>query len=173
MSAFQTKLIINISITLIILSALSVAIFKVGLDIESNALAVFKLNQDLNSRSSTLSEITKLRKAAVDIEPYFAKLKMALPNEDGLIGLSNNLSLTAKHYELGYGFKFGAASDVSTGLKSISFDMNLQGTYQSILKFLDSIKTTNGQFINISNIDIVEQGDRYTATLNGLIYYNG
>ncbi len=172
MKTFWSRLAISISVTLGIILLFALAIFRIGTDIEDNSLAIFKLNQDLNSRSATLSEVTRLKSAAAEIPPLLEKLRRALPNEDGLISLSNDINLTARHYGLGYGFKFGAATSVSAGLKSIAFDMNLQGSYNDIMKFLGDLES-NGRFITLNNIDIGQQGDKYSAVLNGLIYYNG
>lgn len=175
MNPFWTKLAINISVSFGIVFALSAAIFNLGKDIDKNSAKVFELNKNVSSRSTNLTEIARLKAATADLGPLLNKLKRALPDEDALlIDLAGDINTIARRYELGYGagLKFGPTANVSTGLKSTSFDMNVQGGYQNIIKFLGDVESS-GRFIGFTNLDIAIKGNQYTAALSGIIYYSG
>jgi len=170
--SFKFRLITTLSITLGVLLIIAIVVIYLGLDISAKADFVSDTQARLFARVVNISNLTKLKEQERTADAALFKLNNALPKRDSLFSVSRDLSDFARSRNLSFGSKFGeevAPREDKPGF--IRLDMNVSGSYADLVAFIKDIEASS-YFINLLNFDIVRQGAKFSAVINGEVFFS-
>lgn len=170
--SFKFCLTSSLSIALGILLVIVIVIVYLGFDIEAKANFISDAQVKLFTRAVNISNLTKLKEQEKAADAAFFKLNNALPKRDALFSVSRDLGDFARNRSLSFGSKFGeevAPLEDKPGF--IRLDMNVGGSYADLVAFIKDMETSS-YFINLLNFDIIRQGTRFSAIINGEVFFS-
>lgn len=143
MNHFRKRLIIELSISLLIVLALfaGVEFFKGNVGDYSDRIVAARAT--LSNRAASVGELASLRSQFNGkASNYLNVLHNIIPPYDQLINLNKELQSLAVQSNVGYGFSFaGEVSKSSGGLGSISFNLDASsGNFSSLMSFLKLVQ---------------------------------
>ncbi len=169
--SFKFRLFSNLSFTLGIISIIAIAVFYLGFDISNKANLIGETRAKLFRRVVDITNLGKLKEQEKTAETALLKLNGVLPRRDSLFAVSRDFNDFARARGLSFGSKFGeeiAPKDEKPGF--IRLEMNVTGDYTNIISFIKDIEASN-YFVNLLNFEIVSQGVRFNAILNGEVFF--
>ncbi|MDP3697169.1 MAG: type 4a pilus biogenesis protein PilO [Candidatus Taylorbacteria bacterium] len=169
--SFKFRLVSNLSFALGIISTIAIAVFYLGFDISSKANVIHETRAKLFSRVVGITNLGKLKEQEKIAESAFLKLNSVLPKRDSLFAVSRDLNDFARVRGLSFGSKFGeeiAPKDGKPGF--IRLEMNVTGNYTNIISFIKDVEASD-YFVNLLNFEIVSQGVRFNAIINGEVFF--
>ena len=170
--SFKFRLISSLSVTLGTLLIIAVVIVYLGFDISTKAGFISDTQAQLFKRVVDITNLTKLKEQEKAADAALFKLNNALPKRDSLFSVSRDLGDFARARSLSFGSKFGdeiASKDDKPGF--IRLEMNTGGSYADLVSFIKDIEASS-YFINLLNFDIVRQGARFSALINGEVFFS-
>ncbi len=169
---FKTKFVISIVITLVILVIVIAAIFYLQGDINNKSNTIAQINQGVINKTDALKALTNLEQQEVIATPLLQKMNSVLPSQDMLFSLQQNLQTMARNDSLAFSSQFGAETSPSQATAGeIAIEMTLQGSYNAILTFLQSVESNTG-FLSVSSIDITANQGIFNANVTGNIPFH-
>ena len=170
--SFRFRLVSSLSITLGTLLIIAVVTVYLGSDISQKASFISNTQAELSKRVIDITNLTKLKEQEKAADAALFKLNNALPKRDALFSVSRDFSDFARTRSLSFGSKFGeelASKDNKPGF--IRMEMNTGGSYADLVAFIKDVEASS-YFINLLNFDIVRQGARFSALINGEVFFN-
>ncbi|HEY4496918.1 MAG TPA: type 4a pilus biogenesis protein PilO [Candidatus Paceibacterota bacterium] len=168
---FRNRFILQVFATFIILIVLISIMVYLGIQIKESASTIYSTRQDLRDKTHNISELSQLRLAAKEAEPFLEKLEAAIPSKDELFSFADDLKEIARMNDLGLNFKFVGEAIISGGLGSQKFEANAQGDYRDITFFIRELERS-GYITNVLDVNILKQGSLFNALLIGEVYFN-
>jgi len=170
--SFKFRLILSLSVILGTLLIIAVVIVYLGFDISTKASFISDTQTQLFKRVADIANLTKLKEQEKAADAALSKLNDALPKRDSLFSVSRDLGDFARARSLSFGSKFGEESAPGEGTPGfIRLEMNTGGSYADLVAFIKDIEASS-YFINLLNFDIVRQGTRFSALLNGEVFFS-
>lgn len=176
MNVFRKKLLINLSISLIIVLFLSGALVFIINDLRTVGMSIEKSEKDAIQQAQSISNLRELRQGAERAEIIINKLQNALPTRELLFVFSEDINRLARERNLTPHFTFGSET-ISTEPNipsSIDFTMVVTGNRQLILEFIKVFEASR-YFTRIAKIEMLSQGGDnhiYQTTLSGVVFFN-
>lgn len=170
---FEKGLIINISIAGGVFVGVAVIIFILGFYINNESEYISSTRSDLDRASSISAKLSEFRRNEDDIEAAVEQLDSHVPDRDVVLFVPTEVRDIARRHGLGYVFNFsGEDREVTDEIMSTNFDINVQGDYDDIMRFIDDLENTQ-YFINILNIDLMSRSSgSYDGVIRGIIYFH-
>lgn len=170
--SFKFRLISSLSVTLGVLLVIVIVVVYLGFDILSKARFISDTQAELFARVVNISNLTKLKEQERSADAALFKLNNALPKRDALFSVSRDLGDFARSRNLSFGSKFGEEVAPKEGKPGfIRLDMNVSGSYADLVAFIKDIEASS-YFINPLNFDIVRQGTKFSAIINGEVFFS-
>ncbi len=173
MNDFKKRLSINLGIALFLIFALLGGILFFRGNIKDYLSRITQARRVLADQTAKVYDEAMLEaQYNSKAKNYMNVLESAIPSYDELINLNKSLQTLANQYGLTYAFSF-ADEMKATGdsLGSIGFSLALGGddvkTSLSFLKAMETFKYLN----TISNVSWKSDGNKFTTTLKGRVYY--
>jgi Tfp pilus assembly protein PilO len=172
MNNFRKKLLIELAIAFIIISALGVGIWFFGSKIKEYSEEIIGLRRELARKSTVIDALARLKddydKKAKN---YLGFLYSRIPLKDQLINLPREYRFLAGQYGLQYGFAFGEESGGNENtLPAVKFNINVSGQLNQLLNFVRSL----GQFRYLNTVDsisLTSQGSGASMTVIGRVFF--
>ena len=172
MNHFRKKLIVELSITVAIIAALSGGIAFFGSNITKYSAETILLREQLAQRAAALQSLSVL-KADYNSKAknYLSVLYNIVPQKDQLINLSKELQSLTSQSKLNYGFSFiEEAAPTDRNLGWIKFRLNLSGGFEELL---ESVKALQGfhYLTALDNLSLNRQGANSQMVVNGRVFF--
>ncbi len=167
----KSRLTINIAVALGISIVLLSALLLVSRDVQTEASNIKTAKSDLKTRVQQLNDLARLREEIKTARPNLVKLETAIPNKDELFSVRRELEQLAVRNNLTENFSFGSEGQKENNLGSINFELKLKGSDFSIRSFVDDVESSY-PFVKITTLDMVRQGNDFSATMKGQILFN-
>lgn len=173
MIPFQKKVLFKVTFTAILLALSGVCVYFFTKKINQVIKQTDLLKQELEKRSSLVSQIQKLEQEKLEASPYFTALQQYLPTESEAIKFEEKLQELATENHLDLSFRFGALNTKEDqDSKNYSFDFILSGKQKDILQWFQNVENLPYAF-SFEKIEFIEQsfgGGAYTVKVLGRIY---
>lgn len=173
MDSFKKQLLIQLSVGLIILAAVTVGLFFFGGNIKDYSERIKIARQDLVSRSLSLSSLAALRiQYNTKGRDYLGFLQSYVPSRDQLINLSRDVQTLASGVS-SFGFSFSGENEPTDGvLGVINFTANLRATIPQLISFLDNVGRFK-YFMTVDNFSLtgVTDGGIFQVPVRGRVFF--
>lgn len=166
---FKVRFALSVGLTLLVLIALGAAIIYAQNDLSTVSGQLAGINQGVVNKTIQLKNLADLQNESSSTQPLIANMVAAVPSEDNLYSVQQNLESIAKNDNLAFSSEFGGENQPGNGTPgNVQIEILLQGNYSDIISFLSSVETTSG-FISVSSIDLTAQpaGGEFNATIDG------
>ncbi len=168
---FRKRLTISAVAAAGIVFALFLFLLLVARDVETQAVNIKSTKDALKTRVQQLDDLARLREESKLAEPDLAELNQAIPKRDELFSARRELEQLAGSNNLAVSFRFGSENLKEGALGSINFELGVQGGDSDVRNFVDRVEAEY-PFVRIATLDVVRQGDKFSATLKGKILFN-
>lgn len=162
----KARLLIQIGVSLGIALVILTLVIFLGLDIGKRANDVAVSRGELNGKIKQLNNLAELQSDKETSEIYSIKLQEVLPKRDDLLSFPSRIDAIAGSHNVASQFSFGNESD-----KNIQFSLVIQGNYNNIVSFIETIEK-DILFLDLESFDVVGSDIEYSAKLVGTIYFN-
>ena len=170
---FKKKLIIEASITLLIIVALFGGILFFKGNMADYMGRIETARASLASRTASAGELANLRSQYnLKVKDYLNVLYNIIPSYDQLINLNRDIQKLAERNNVEYGFSFAGETPKSgQGLGTISFSLTASSeNFTSLISFIKSLQEF--QYLNsIDKISINSDGTRFTMSMSARVFY--
>lgn len=170
---FKKRLVILLSISLLVITALVAAIIFMGLDIGSRAKKLGFLRADLNFRTRAIESITDLRSDYEKSKPYAGEIKNILPTQDQLVNFSRDMNLIANQNQVDLNLSLKGGGQLKTEaptLQKNDFGATAQGPLNNLINFLKAIKISR-YFTTMNSLDLSGRGEgTFSIIINGQVF---
>ena len=173
MNNFRRRLMTDISISFIIISALIVGLVFFALNIKSDAKKIVEVRQELLNRSTSLKSFAFLSSQYnAKGKDYLQILNNVTPTYDQLIDLPKSLQSLAAKEDLGFGFTFtGETLSTTDKLGEARFTINLQGELFQFLNFIEEMDKM--RFItSLDSFDLSGEDNKSQMLIVGRVFFN-
>ena len=132
MNKFQKKILFDLGISFLILTALGAGIIFFSSNLKTFTSKSKETRKEIEKRSDIVGGLAKLRKQESDFgTAYLNVLYNYIPSEDELINFENKLQAIASREGVGFGFSYlGEVKESANALNSVRFTLNLQAPSQ-------------------------------------------
>ncbi|MCL4405292.1 MAG: type 4a pilus biogenesis protein PilO [Patescibacteria group bacterium] len=171
---FKVKFALSVGITLALLAVIVIAMLYIHGDLSNNSAAIAQINQAIASKDNTLKNLNLLEQQQPLAAPLLAKMDAAVPSQDMLFTLQQNMQAMAKSDNLSFSSQFGSQTPSTNSTPGyVAISMTVQGSYSSILAFLEGIEGSTG-FVSVSGVDITQQSssNNFNAIISGNIPFH-
>jgi hypothetical protein len=177
MNNFRKKLIVELSITFVVVGALIGGIAFFGINLSNYADEIVRLRSDLAGKSASLRSLSFLKadygKAKDDLNVLYS----VVPQKDRLINLSKEFQFLVPQSNanqgsrMDYGFTFveeTAATDQNLGF--IRFRLNLSGEFDRLIKFVQTLQ--NFRYLTaVDSLSINRENLQGRMVVNGRVFF--
>ncbi len=144
-------------------------------DLSSKSDQIAQINQSIVNKTAALKNLQDLEQQQPIAAPLLAKMSSTIPGIDMLFVVQQNLQALAQSQNLAFNSSFGTETDATASTPGgVAIEMTLQGNYNAILGFLNSVENS-GALISISSVDLTGQpaGGNFSAVITGNIPFHG
>lgn len=173
MEQFKKQLIIELSISLLIVIALFAGILFFKGRVSDYTQGIVEARTLLASRTQSVSELAALRleyknEASKDLNI----LHNVIPSYDQLINFNRDIQSLAAQSKVSYGFSFAGETPQSAGgLGFISFNLNISSnSFDALMSFIKLLQ--NFRYLNsIDNISMKSENTNLIMAMKGRVFY--
>jgi hypothetical protein len=173
MNDFKKRLIIELSITVIVVTALLAGILFFKGNVDNYLTRITQTRALLASRTQALNNLALLqRQYNTNVQSDLDMLQNIVPPYDSLVNLNAELQSLAMPYKLGYGFSFAGQTEPNgNNLGSLGYNLTLTSSNLSdLLAFLKAL-TNFHDLSSIDNVSVHSSGGQLNLTVSGRVYY--
>lgn len=165
MEGLKKKIIIQSSVSSILIVVFLVGIFFFGSSVKNSTARIGEIRNETTNRLQFVESFSKLLKDAKRGEVGLTMLQSAVPKQSELLDLSRTLQFLAERERIEYSFQFAGAETLPEGqnLGNLPFTLTLKGSTAGIIAFIQSLRTVKFT-ISIDSFDIT-QGEEKAQTL--------
>lgn len=169
---FKKKIILNIGISLGIISILGVILFFLNSNIQEKTRQIQETRLELNLRSQITKTLDSLRRESEQAKLYSAELENILITKDKLVNFSQGLRIIAQQNQIDLKLIFGAETPkIKTGLGEINVTITIDGSFDNLIKFFQGLENSRYS-VKLDKLDLTRKDDGdFKATLSGVVFY--
>ncbi|MGC9610712.1 MAG: hypothetical protein ABSE68_00595 [Minisyncoccia bacterium] len=173
MNHFKKRLTVELSVSLLIVTALLIGIIFFKGNISDYSQKIRDARALLASRTGSVGQLADLRLQYNNkANNYMNVLQNIIPSYDQLINLNRDLQLLASQNNVDYGFSFaGENPKTSQTLGSIAFNLTASSdNFNYLLNYVKALQ--NFRYLSsIDNISIKSNKDEISFFIKGRIFY--
>ena len=171
MNNFKEWLLKNLGIGIGVIVLLGGILFFLRVDLVSRVRAIESARQMLVSQKAAIESRGLLKSDLEKSGPYYNLINNVLPIKDELVNVPGDLDAIARAHRGSFGINLGAETAPTIASPGhIQFKMTATGSYQDVIRFLDSVKASR-YLVKYLDIHVTQKGNVFEESVNGQIFY--
>jgi len=172
MNYFKNKLILELSISLIIIASLLGGIIFFKNNMENYVQKAIQAKEKLNQLSSGVILLSHLQNQYKEASIYETKLNNAIPSYYDLINFQQDLQALAASQNLTYSFSFSGETPKTTDkVGTVGFNISVYSSdKEKILNFLSNLQQFR-YLISLDNVSFTKETDDLKLNISGKVFY--
>jgi Tfp pilus assembly protein PilO len=173
-TSFNKNFIIGLSVIFGSVLVVGVALFFLSGMVAGSVTAILADKSKINGQSNSVADIAELRQEAVQAASYQAAMNKLLPMQDALINFNAWVSsvAAADHVAATASFQGQPSPPLAGSAGQAEFSIAATGSVQDIANFLNDIELRSlGFLVQLTSIDLVDQGSNYELTAQGQAFF--
>lgn len=174
MDGFRRAVYVNAAVILGSFAIFLGAIWVVGQGIHEAGTRLVDQFSSYFNQSYAAERLLSLKQLEPQAQDLQRKMEILLPVQDQLLNFPDFVKSIADAKQVQLSFNFNSANIVSpnSGPGSIAFTLTASGPLQNTQNFLDALESKTQRFwVGIDSVDFLRNGDSYTLTAQGKVFF--